>query len=117
MTLSTRILSLSSLIGFITSSSSYYSSPTALITPTVILAPLTVALISLSFSLLLFLFGNYVALAFFIVWFGPINSDKLLARSISTAAYTTFWRRVWDATQPATSLSTRATLLHNGQFS
>ena len=52
---------------------------------TVILARLTIDSISLSFSLFFFLFGNYVALAFFLSSssvFGPIISDKLLARSI-----------------------------------
>ena len=44
---------LSSLVGHITASSSYYSTPTALITPTVILARLTIVSTSLSFSFLL----------------------------------------------------------------
>ena len=79
------LFSHSSLIGPTTVSSSYYSTPTVLFRPTVILARLTIDSISLSFTLFFFLFGNYVALAFFLSSssvFGPINSDKLLARSI-----------------------------------
>ena len=107
---------ISSLIGHTTASSSYYSTPTVVFRPTVILARLSIDSISLSFSFLFCLAITLPTSFSHLFVFGPINLVQLLARSISTAAYTTFWRRVLviRSTRRHHSSTTRATLLYNG---